>query len=284
VADQGGNIAEALGPIPGLNRRRFSLRIGSGPTVGDALGGLGAWWRRKTADPVAGAAFKKRFFGFGGAAALAIGLGLYFWLRPVPQPDYATDGLDEVFDYTLLTDEFNNLPVEERLKLMGQLVQRLRSMSAGDSVLLGAFAAGIAGSARDQIEKNMSRLAIDVWDKHALQYQDVPAEGRAEYLESTFVEFTKMMEAVAGEPREISDEERLAEVRRDIARDRERLSQPDRQPRGEELGRFFGFMNNNVGGNATAQQRTRGQQMLRDMMRHFRGQDIATGKPMPGGG
>jgi hypothetical protein len=58
------------------------------------------------------------------------------------------------------------------------------------------------------------------------------------------------------------------------------MRDPNNQPPGEALGRVFEFMNNNVGSHATPEQRTRGLQMMRDMTRMFRGQDIATGKPL----
>src|ERR1043165_1788806 len=97
------------------------------------------------------------------AGAMAIGVGAYFAFRPVPMPDYATDNLDDVLGYTLLTDEFNKLPIKKRLELIAALVGRLKDMSAGDSVLMASFAAGIAGAAREQMMENASRLAVDVW-------------------------------------------------------------------------------------------------------------------------
>lgn len=205
-------------------------------------------------------------------------VGGYFALRPRPVPDYSTAGLDVLFDYTMLGDDFNRLPVEERLKLMKMLVDRLKNMSSSDSMLMGAFAAGIAGAAREQIERNASRLAIDVWDKYAKDYPDVSGPEREKFLEDTFVQFSKMMETVGGEIRDVSDEDRVKEVKEQAARDRKRMTDPDRGPDGEALGRLYGFMNNNVGSHASPQQRVRGQQMLRDMSRHFRGQDVATGK------
>jgi hypothetical protein len=213
-----------------------------------------------------------------------LSVGGYFAFRPRPIPDFANERLDLLFDYTMLSDEFNRLPVEKRLELMKILVDRLKNMSAGDSMLMGAFAAGIAGAAREQIERNASRLAIDVWDKYAKDYPSVSAENREQFLEDTFVQFSKMMETVGGVPRDISDEDRVKEVKEQAKRDRERMGDPNRSPDGESLGRFFGFMNNNVGGHASPQQRVRGQQMLRDMSRHFRGQDVATGKDDKGPG
>lgn len=219
-----------------------------------------------------------------GVAAIGSGVGLYFVVRPVPQPDYAADGLDDVFNYTLLTDEFNKLPVEERLKLMGQLVQRLQSMGGSDSMLLSAFAAGIAGSARQQIERNISTLMVDVWDKWAKDYPKVDSKDRDEFLDKTFVDFVKMMEAVGGKPRDVSDEQRLAEVKRQSARDREAMRTGKNAPPPEALAGIFGMMKNTVGGYANPAQQARGSQMMRDMVRHFRGQDISTGKPLTGPG
>lgn len=219
------------------------------------------------------------------AAALALGGGAwaFFALRPVPRPDYETAGLDDLFNYTLLTDEFNRLPVQDRMKLIGQLVQRLKHMKPGDSLLLASFAAGIEAQAREQIEENGSRLAVDAWDMYASRYDDVPPEGREEYLEGTFVEFTKMMEAVAGEQRDVSDEQRVAEMQGQVQRDMKDIKDPEKRPDNRQLADFMGFMNNTVAARANAQQRVRGQQMLRDMVRHFRNEDIATGKPRAGG-
>lgn len=236
-------------------------------------------WSARMADP-ARARKTKRLLG--AAAALLLigaGTGLYFALRPVPQPDYLDDSINDVFNYTLLTDEFNNLPVEKRLELISQLIKRLQSMKGNDSVLLAGFAAGIAGSARDQIKENASRLAVDMWDKYAKDYRNVPEEDRKDYLDKTFIDFMKTMEAMTGQPRDISDEERLAEVRRQAQRDRQAMTDPNRSPDAAFLGTMFEFMNNDVGSNASPQQRQRGSQMLRDMARHFRGQDPETGKP-----
>lgn len=238
------------------------------------------WWSPIDADPVR----RKRWIMGGrvalGALVLGLGVGGYFVFRPVPQPDYLDDPLNDVLGYTLLTDEFNKLPVEKRLELIGQLVQRFKSMDAGDSVLMASFAAGIAGAARDQLMENGSRLAVDTWDKFAVDYAKVPESERGDYLDKTFVDFTKMMETLGGRPRDVSDEERLAEGRRQAQRDMERIKEnPERAPSSEMAGRMFQFMNEGVGQYASASQRVRGQQMMRDMVRRMRGVDIVTGKP-----
>lgn len=214
----------------------------------------------------------------GPSVLVVAGISAWLVLRPVPKPDYTKAAINTLFNYTLLTDEFNRLPVEERMRLMGQLVERLKGMSAGDSALLGAFAAGIAGSARQQIEENVSRLAIDVWDKYAADYQAVPAKDRDAYLDNAFLQFSKMLETTAGEVRNVTDSERLAEVRRQAERDKEALRSGKGIPPARAMARMASFMHDNVGSHASAAQKARGQAMMLDMMRHFRGQDLDTGK------
>jgi len=150
-------------------------------------------------------------------------------------------------------------------------------MSGGDSAIMAAFAAGIAGSARKQIEENATRLAIDVWDKYARDYPKVKAEDRGAFLDSTFIEFTKMMETIGGRPSDKSDTDRLNEARAQAKRDEERIRSGKDQPPPQALGRIFTFMRENVGGHASIAQKTRGQQMMRDMVRRLRGDDLNTG-------
>jgi hypothetical protein len=216
-----------------------------------------AWWRRWSIR-------------VGPPLIVALGISAFLIWGPMMRPDYTKDNLKRVFKYTLLTDEFNRLPVEERMKLLGQLVERLRGMSAGDSAMMAAFAAGIAGSARAQLEENASRLAVDLWDKYALNYKDVPADNRDAWLDQTFVEFTKMMETLAGQTRTISDEQRLEEGRRQAQRDMERMR--ERPPSARQMGNMMHFMRYTVGEHAAPQQRARGQTMLIDMTRRLRGQ------------
>lgn len=268
-------------PMPSLIEPSDFARRAPSPRRSLRLRVPASWqarWERWTADPRDRRRALWTLRGTGAACVIGLGIAGYFLLRPTPQPDFLNDPLDDLFNYTLLTDDFNRLSVEERLKLIGQLVDRMKGMSSEDSVLLAAFAAGIAGSAREQIEANASRLAIDTWDLYARDYANVPADQRGAYLDDAFLKFSKMMEGVGGRARDVSDEQRLAEVRRDAER-RKELSDPSRAPSGEMLGTLFTVMNSNVGGHATPQQRARGAQMMRDMTRHFRGQDIATGKP-----
>jgi hypothetical protein len=243
---------------------------------------VNGWWstliERRVREPWRDPSKKPRMVRaawIAGALLLAGGAtGAYFALRATPQPDYLDSGLDDVLDYTLLTDEFNKLPVAERLKLVGQLIARLKSMDAGDSAMMAAFAAGIAGAAREQLMENVSLLAVDVWDTYATRYDAVPAEDREKFLDDAFLEFTKTMEGVGGVQRNVTDEERIAEAKRNAERDSQRMKE-GKGPSGEQLGRMFTFLKDGVGSHATPHQRARGAVLMRDMVRHFRGESPA---------
>lgn len=220
--------------------------------------------------------------GAGAMAMVAAGLGAYFVLRPTPEPDYLNDDLLVVLDFTFLQEEFNSLPLERRMELLGMFVQRIESMSAGESVLMAAFAGSVAGKAREQFEENVSRFMIDMWDQHAVNYDRVPAEQRETFLADALVEMEKAMEAMGGSVRDKPDHERIASMKRQAARDQE-IIRSGRGPGAPVMGRLFDIVSNDIGGHANPQERLRGQQMARDSVRFLRGQDLATGKPKGGG-
>jgi len=253
---------------------RITRRFRRSPSVREVWSGIAY---RLTGTPARRVRTLKWVKWGGPVVFLGVSVLLYFILRPVPQPDYRKARLDRVLNYTLLTDEFNRLPVEKRLELIGQLVDRLKNMSGGDSMLMAAFAAGIEGAVRKQIEENGARLMIDVWDKYAKDYAHVNPEDRGAYLDNAFLEFTRMAETIGGRPSEKSDAERLAEGRAQAKRDEERLRSGKDQPPPEAFGRMFTFMRENVGSHASVAQKTRGQQMMRDMVRRMRGDDLAGG-------
>lgn len=214
----------------------------------------------------------------GGTLGLALGGGI-IWaalaLMPVPKPDYETGDIDDVLGYTLLTTEFNQLPLEERIDLIGQVVKRMEAMDAKEGTLMAAFAAGIAGEARDQLEENAAGIMIDVWDEFAPGYQRItdPKEKEA-YLEQATADMIRLFERMDGDPTDKSDEELLADARRQAERDRERFTDPMRGPGTAGLARFATFMNREVGDRASPQQRARIARISRDMTRYLRGEDL----------
>ncbi len=242
----------------------------------DIADGAGELWRRKWLRRAVVSALVV-MVSAGGAFA-------YVQLRPRAVPDVFADDLADVLDYTLLTDEFNKLPVDERLALIKRLIERLKSMDSNDSALVAGFAAGIGGKARAQLQKNSEKLMVDIWDKFAIQYSQVKPEDREAFLDQSFVDMTKMFEDVAGVSVPIKDEQRVDEARKQAKRDEERMKGASSRPvNAERAAGFMGFMNDRGQKLTNAEQRGRMAGFSRDMTRRLRGQDVRTGKPLEGG-
>lgn len=252
---------EAEAPRP-RGRLRLSALLGwtrvFRMTPGQLVSAAGGWIGRH------------RRVALGAAVVLLAGAGFWVWrsTRVIPPPDYTSARLDVLFEYTLLTDDFNRLPVEKRIELLGQLVQRLRAMGGDDSLLLAMFATMIMGEARAQLEENISRLAIDVADKFAVDYDpNAPDEDRTAYLEDAFVELQSMFAFLGGRS-ERTREQMLADGRRQARRDLQRF-QDGRVGAGEVI-RVFDVMNNGIGRNMSGHQKVRVQTMFRDMTEMLR--------------
>jgi hypothetical protein len=256
-------IAEAdAARSPGKRRKRSSL---ANLSVGELVA------RGRTA--MCGTSTRRKHTALIGIPLLLpLGLGAFFIFKPMSKPDYQRDGLRRVMTYTLLTDQFNRLPIEERVKLISQLVARFKGMSSSDSVLLAAFAAGIQGEARKQMEENASKMMVDLWDKYASQYAGVGKEDRTAFLDRTIVDLQKLMEGMGGETRDMTDEQRLAEAKEQAKRDEKRMAGSGALPT-RAMGRMMEVMNGNIGSHASPAQRARGLAMMGDMMNHLRGHD-----------
>ncbi len=217
-----------------------------------------------------------------GVLVVGGGLTAFMLTRPMARPDYDTDRIDRVFKYTLLTDQFNRMPVDERLALVGQLYQRLKSMDGNESLLLAAFASSVQGKAREQLMENVSQLMVDTADMFAIEYENVPEGQRERYLEDALVRFVELGNTFEGRTSTKPRAEIIAEAKENAARDQERMKENPMSTR--QSMRMFGFMNEGMGGEATPQQKGRIGSFMLDMTRHLRGQDINTGKPKRRGG
>lgn len=206
------------------------------------------------------------------AAGLLVGAG-FAWgaLRPISAPDALNDPLAGVMRFALLDRDFNRLPVEERMRLVLELAERLRGMDAGDSALLAAFAAGIRGAAREQLEENIRVLGMDLMTSYAAKYAAVPEEERAAFLDATAVEWSKTMEQLTGETKETPDDQRLAEMKDQAQRDAERARENARPLTGEGAANFFQMMQEDVSAYKGPNDRARTSRFIRDMTRRLRG-------------
>lgn len=224
-----------------------------------------------------------------GAAALALvgaGWGVaagWKWMFPRATPNVAEGEIEDILDFTLMSDRFNQLSVKERLDLIKQLVTRLKGMSSDDSAMMAAFAAGISGKAREQMQENVEQLVVDVWAQYADNYRRVPPGDREAFLDGAFVEFTKMMEDIGGVESTKKDGDRIKDAKNQAKRDQDRMKQNDPGLTSERARGFFGFMTERGLGRTSPEQRYQMQNFQRDMVRHLRGQDLNTGKPKGGG-
>jgi hypothetical protein len=242
--------------------------------VARAAGRVGRALRMSPADMLNGVAgaFSRRPRVWAGALALLLGgggFGAWWATRFEPPPDYETARLDTLFEYTLLTDDFNKLSVEERLALIGQLIDRLKAMGTNDSLLLAMFASTIMGEMRAQLEENVSRLAIDVADKFAADYDpNVPADEKEQYLEDAFVDMQRLFAVVDTDLATKDRDEMLDDGRRQAKRDLNRFN--DGKVGAGEVIRVFDLMNNKVGSRMSGHQKMRVQTMFRDMTEMLR--------------
>ncbi len=222
---------------------------------------LKAWWNNPKQ--------RKYLLSLFGMLVIGGAVGAYFAFRPVPQPDFTTANVDVLFNYTLLTEEFNSLPIEERLELIAQLVERLKSIDGEQSLLMALFAAQIQGEVRKQFERNASLLAVDLFDSYAQDFdQSLPAEDRDAFVESKFIEFQKTLERVAGEENDMTDEERLIQGRKQAKRDLE-FVQSGGLPVGNAV-RMLTFVNRSVGTQASGHQKIRINGFVSQMVRTLR--------------
>lgn len=226
----------------------------------------------------------------GGLAAALAFLLACIWgvvqLTPTHQPDYLNDDLGDVLKFTLLTDDFNKLPLDERMKLLKELVQRMKTMSADDAPIMASFAAGLKEKMKRQLERNVKKLASDMIDGYAKDYAGVEPEKADEFLDDAIVNFTHLMEDIAGEksPLPEKDSDRLAMIKGQAKKDEAKMREDKSPLSAARASRFFEFIHKDEAAVADPQQRGRSAKFMRDMTRHMRGQDIATGKPKDGPG
>ena len=69
--------------------------------------------------------------------------------------------VDDVLGY-LAMEDFNDLPLEERMRYLGEFASRFRGFQQEESAATAAFLAGVTGDTREQMRQNARVLAKDV--------------------------------------------------------------------------------------------------------------------------
>ncbi|TVQ33164.1 MAG: hypothetical protein EA376_03670 [Phycisphaeraceae bacterium] len=219
----------------------------------------------------------------GGAMALSgalVGASLaWSEFKPIRPPDVFNDPFDNVLAFALLDKDFNKLPIERRIELLKEMAERFRSLDAGDSALMAAFAAGIGGKARAQLQENLQVLAMDMTEMFAMKYAQAPADQKEEALEAALVEmFTLMQELspVEGEQRDAAETlERIRE--RSQRRAENRAGDGGGAMQSAEVGRMIDWIQGDGNQNSSPGERARVTRFMRDTVRYMRGQDINKG-------
>lgn len=259
---------------PGARGARPSLRERFDVDLRDLLPAIrGAMEKHRALAAATGIAIALLGVGSGGALAWSA-------FRPIRVPDAANDPLANVLGFALLDKDFRRLPVKERLEIVLQLAERLRTMSAGDSVLVAAFAAGIAGEARKQLEENMRTLGIDMMADYAGRYARVPDAEREAFLDATALEWSRLLEQLTGQQRNVDEETRLQEMRTQAQRDAEQGRRRDGPLQAANVADFFTSMQADINNDANPNQRAQTAKFMRDMTRHLRGRDVRTNQPV----
>ncbi|MSR44573.1 MAG: hypothetical protein EXS15_04340 [Phycisphaerales bacterium] len=157
---------------------------------------------------------------------LLIVSGTAWWWMAVrwrPPPSIFDTPVDDVLGY-LAMDDFNELPLEERMKFLLDLSNRFRGMESSESAAMAGFFAGVTGPARKQMTQNVRVLVRDILMQGATGYFELPPSDQGKYIDEWIVNWEKMGEKLAtGKERERTDEERIRGVRRQSERNEERL-------------------------------------------------------------
>ncbi len=164
----------------------------------------------------------------GGALVIALlGGGIYWWMeiRFRPPPSIFDAPVDDVLGYFAL-DDFSQLPVDERIRFLRELADRFRGMGQAESATMAAFLAGLSGPAREQATQNARLLAKDILAQGADEYFRIPEKDRGAYIDDWMVRWMKTGERIAtGKESEKPDDERLADMKEQGARGRQRASE-----------------------------------------------------------
>lgn len=206
-------------------------------------------------------------------AILALGWsGAWVWnrMRWHPPPNIFDSPVDDVLGYLAL-DDFNKLPLEERMRFLMELADRFRGMDSSDSAAMAGFLAGVSGPARKQLTQNVRVLARDILAQGAAGYFSASDKEKGKYIDDWVLSWTKMGEKLAtGKENPRSDKERLERIKRDSDRNEKRIADRDTPELDEDgaLG-FMSFWQKEVEGTASPKQQGQIARFLEDVRKRY---------------
>ncbi len=176
------------------------------------------------------------------ALLLFLSGGVWWWVsvRWRPPPSIFDTPVNDVLAY-LAMDDFNELPLDQRMKFLLELSNRFRGMESSDSAAMAGFFAGLTGPFRKQMTQNFRILARDILVQGASGYFDVSPSDQGKYIDDWVVNWTKMGEKITtGKESERSDKERIERIKSQSGRNEERMKE-NKVPSLDEDG-ALGFM------------------------------------------
>ena len=197
-----------------------------------------------------------------------------------PVAEASADPFGGALRTIVFEDEFNRMPVEERVALVRELLERMRSMDSGSSAMLAAFAAGIKDEARAQLQENARKLMVDFMDLHATRYAGADAAAREAMLEKSLREMVALQRELIGQEADADGiEEGLENAREQAKREQARAGENRGMMSGGEAAGFMRWAQREGEAARDPNQRARVTLFMRDITRHLRGQDLDTGNP-----
>jgi hypothetical protein len=211
---------------------------------------------------------------------IALSMTALWWTSRVTKPDPIEDPLDRVLGFALLEANFNKLPVDERIDMIAALVKRLSAMDGQNAGMLGGFAAGINGrEAREQLAENMTKLLADILEEVSRDYANPRPEEREKLAEKSFVDMVRKFSRFDGNPDTRTDEEILADGKRQAQRDRSRANPWQNQT--GMASRMFSMSREEIGERQSPQAQQRFWMMMGDVTKMLSGEEVAPTRNTP---
>ncbi|MEE2971529.1 MAG: hypothetical protein VX672_00240 [Planctomycetota bacterium] len=219
---------------------------------------------------------RERTVGFAAAGLVALTVvtgGVWWWLdaRWTPPPSIFDSPVDDVLGY-LAMEDFNELPLEERMRYLGQFASRFRGFQQEESAATAAFLAGVTGNTREQMRQNARVLAKDVLLEGAEGYFATPEAERGSYLDRWLAGWQRRAEEMAmGSARVMDDEARATEIKEDAREDMARERDPNDLPQLDTrvTARFLGFWSNDIEAASTPREQGQIIRFMEDLRVHL---------------
>ncbi|MDA1008463.1 MAG: hypothetical protein O2800_05610 [Planctomycetota bacterium] len=198
--------------------------------------------------------------------------GIWWWnARWRPPPSIFDCPVDNVLSY-LTRDDFNALPLKDRIEYMMQFADRFRGLKAGESASMAAFLAGVTGPTRKQMTQNMRILAKDVLAEGASTYLTLDEKDRKTYIDKWTCDWIRFAErAATGNESKKTDTEILKGIEKQASRDTNRVKELGEIPGLDSDGAmaFLGFFHTQVEGTASPREQGQIARFLDDVRGHY---------------